>query len=730
MNEAAADSPAITTVAIAATFTAEPVEASLRFWMEELGIPAKISFAPYSQVFQQLVDPSSLLSGNRNGINVLLVRLADLAPAGVGPEDGFTPDIQTFLSAMKGAAERAGAPYLVCFCPSPPAGPDRGHEERIAGALRALPDVQAFTSGQLLSSYPVAEVFDPDADLQANVPYTPELFTALGTLVARRIYGLNNAPYKVIAVDADQTLWSGVCGEDGPDGIRIDGPRRALQEFLVEQHDAGMILCLCSKNNEEDVAAVFDRRADMILRREHFAGWRVNWKPKSENLRSLARELGLGLESFIFLDDDAVACADVEANCPQVLTFPLPASPDAIAPFLRNNWAFDHRKVTKEASDRTAFYRQNAERREFEMESLTLEDFLAGLRLKTSILSIASDDLVRAAELTQRTNQFNATTIRRSEGSLQTLFQQGSEGLVVRVRDRFGDYGLVGAMIFSATSDALRVDTFLLSCRALGRGVEHRMLAKLGEIALERGLSRVDVPYRASGKNRPALDFLESAGAGLGSREGGADGEETLFRFPADRAAATRYEPPSTSPEAARESLERPEDAAALRTPADARPKAALLSSIATELSDAGEVTALIAAQRLARPEMDVPYVAPVTETEKQLAVMFEQLLGVERVGTQDNFFSLGGHSLLTMMLINRVRSEFHVEFPIAVLFEKGFTLAKAAQTVARFQKTAPAGRAPDALNHLLETLSDDEVRALVAEQETPVPGKSSPEKA
>jgi len=554
MSQAAADSPAITTVSIAATFTAEPVEAALRFWMEELRVPAKISFAPYSQVFQQLVDPSSLLSGNRNGVNVLLVRLADLAPAGVAADvgDAFSPDIQTFLSAVKGAAERGGAPYLVCFCPSPPAELDRGHEERIAGALRAMPDVQAFTSGQLLSSYPVAEVFDPAADRQANVPYTPELFTALATLIARRIHGLNNAPYKVIAVDADQTLWNGVCGEDGPDGIRIDGPRRALQEFLVSQHDAGMILCLCSKNNEEDVAAVFDRRADMILRREHVAGWRVNWKPKSENLRSLAGELGLGLESFIFLDDDAVACADVEANCPQVLTFPLPASPDAVAPFLRNNWAFDHRKVTKEASDRTAFYRQNAERREFEMESLTLKDFLAGLRLKTQILPVASDDLARTAELTQRTNQFNVTTIRRSEGSLQTLFQQGSEGLVVRVRDRFGDYGLVGAMIFSAASDALLVDTFLLSCRALGRGVEHRMLARLGEIALERGLSRVDVPYRASGKNRPALDFLESAGDGLGAREGegeaGADSEAKLFRIPAARAAAARYDPPFTSP--------------------------------------------------------------------------------------------------------------------------------------------------------------------------------------
>ena len=207
----------MTTIAIAATFTAEPVEAALRFWMEELRIPAKISFAPYSQVFQQLVDPSSLLSGNRNGVNVLLVRLADLAPAGVQARS--VPSLghpETFLSAVK---EPWSAPELRTWCASVrrlPRGSSRGQEGRIAEALRALPDVQAFTSEELLSAYPVAEVFDPAADRQANVPYTPDFYTALATMIARRIYGLNNAPYKVIAVDADQTLWSGVCGEDGP----------------------------------------------------------------------------------------------------------------------------------------------------------------------------------------------------------------------------------------------------------------------------------------------------------------------------------------------------------------------------------------------------------------------------------------------------------------------------------------------------------------------------------
>ncbi len=141
----------------------------------------------------------------------------------------------------------------------------------------------------LLDAYPVDEIFDPRGDRLAHIPYTPAFYAALGTMIARRIYALRSTPYKVIAFDADQTLWSGVCGEDGPLGVGIDPPRQAIQEFLVRQHDAGMILCLCSKNNDEDAAAVFESRPEMVLRRDLIVGWRVNWSPKSENLRSLAR---------------------------------------------------------------------------------------------------------------------------------------------------------------------------------------------------------------------------------------------------------------------------------------------------------------------------------------------------------------------------------------------------------------------------------------------------------
>src|SRR5262249_13644715 len=154
-------------------------------------------------------------------------------------------------------------------------------ETHIAREVAAVPGIHVVLSRELLASYPVATYEDKIADEIAHMPYTPDFFAALGTMAARRVHALRSKPLKVIVLDADQTLWSGVCAEDGPHGILIDTPRRRLQEFMIAQHDAGALLCLCSKNERADVDAVFALRADdMPLKREHFVGWKVNWSPK------------------------------------------------------------------------------------------------------------------------------------------------------------------------------------------------------------------------------------------------------------------------------------------------------------------------------------------------------------------------------------------------------------------------------------------------------------------
>ena len=223
---------------------------------------------------------------------------------------------------------------------------------------------------QELNAYPVEDYYDPQRDELGHIPFTPVFFTALGTALARKIYAIKSAPHKVIVLDCDNTLWKGVVGEDGMMGSDIASGWKVLQELMVAQQQAGMLICLCSKNNEADVVEVFEKRPDMPLKRAHIISWRINWMPKSENIKALASELNLGLDSFIFIDYNPVECAEVQARCPEVL-IQLPIDGD-ISRYLQHIWAFERLKLTEEDNQRTALYKQNLERDRFAKETLTI----------------------------------------------------------------------------------------------------------------------------------------------------------------------------------------------------------------------------------------------------------------------------------------------------------------------------------------------------------------------
>ncbi len=721
------------TIAITANFTAEPIEESLGFWMRELNILSKIEFAPYNQIFQQLLNPASLFSTNRHGINVVLVRLEDWGKFQDGGEgEAASPSIsyekiernvRDFGRALKSASQRSATPHLICLCPASRASVAdptltaffQQIEELMVSELRGMSGIYSVTTAELAVAHPAVTYNDPQADKLGHIPYTQAFFVTLGTIIARKIYALKSAPYKVIALDCDQTLWKGVCGEDGPHGIEIDPSRKALQEFMVAQHQAGMLICLCSKNNEEDVVEVFGQRSEMPLKRDHIVAWRINWGAKSDNLKALAEELQLGLDSFIFIDDDPVPCAEVQANCPEVLTLQLPQESSRIPEFLNHVWAFDRLKITGEDEKRTALYKQNVERERVRKESLSFEGFLAGLGLNIQISELQPQDIERVSQLTQRTNQFNFTTARRSGGEIQALCQVGeSECLVVKVSDRFGDYGLVGVMIFR-TDRAINVDTFLLSCRALGRGVEQLMLSKLGEIAKERGLDHVDVTFIDSGKNRPALDFLENVGTNFKKAIDGGH----FFRFPVEFAATIRYNPVITEPAVAGSSSAQPAPSLS-RTSHDGgtQSRSAILSRIATELYSVKKVLEVLESQKLrVRPELAEAYTAPRTPVDERLAGIWAQALGVSKVGIHDNFFQLGGHSLLGTLLISRVCDAFQVSLSLRDLFESP-TVAGLAQIIKQDQVEQASPQDIAAALRELDELSDEEIMALLANED------------
>ena len=580
-----------------------------------------------------------------------------------------------FCVALRSFMSQTTVPLVLCLGPRTPAAEadakqkaalDDAEEALLAEAGR-IANVHAIGSALPLRGYPVNDYYDSHSHHVGHIPYTPEGYAAIGTAIVRTIFNLKGNPFKVIVLDCDNTLWKGVCGEDGPSGIEVAAPYRTLQEFMIGQMNAGMLLCLCSKNNEKDALDVFDQRTDMLLKREHLVSWRINWNSKSANIKSLATELNLGLDSFIFIDDNPIDCAEVRINCPDVLTLQLPPDAESFPSFLNHIWAFDRTCSTNEDRHRTRAYQENMERQQYREQSLSLRNFVKGLQLRVDIAEATAEEIGRVSQLTFRTNQFNFTTIRRSENEIGTFLQrEQAHCLVVRVVDRFGDYGLVGVVMYETEADRYKVDTLLLSCRILGRGVEHALVSWLGQRAVEEEKRFVEITYLPTERNLPALEFITSIGDQYRNDAG------TSWTFPAERLASVEYDPDEkTSIEHEVPAIVNPERLAP--RPAWAfgvADRSERLQRIGEELYDIDRLAKAIDEYRLGKQPLRVADVTPGNTLEATLTNIWRKVLGRPRVGVNDNFFEAGGTSLKAVRVIAMIKKELNQTLSIVSLFE------------------------------------------------------------
>jgi FkbH-like protein len=677
-------------VAIAATFTAEGLEQPLACMLDAAGLALQVEFAPYNQVFQELLSGQGTLGRNAGGVNVVLLRLQDFT-RDADPAADATALVRKTADELVTAATayaRRGTPptVFVVMEPAPSVEPAlaaviRSCNDALAAALAPLANVLVLSS---VAADRLCETprHDPVADKLAHVPYTDDYFGALAIVLARQVHLLKVVAHKVLVLDCDNTIWRGVVGEDGPEGIGLDDEFLAVQRFAVEAQSHGALICLASKNAEADVMEVFDTRPDMHLRREHIVAHRVNWQAKSENIRSLATELNLGLDAFVFLDDNPIECGAMREMLPEVVTLQLPA-PGGIASFIDHLWTFDKASVTQEDLQRTAMYRQNAARESQEANAADIGEFLASLELKIAIAPPDESDWARMGQLTQRTNQFNFTTRRRSEAEMRALAGRDTV-LAVRVSDRFGDYGLVGAIVAQAHADRLEMDTFLLSCRVLGRGVEHAMVAHLGRLALERGLPEVLLPLYKTAKNEPALAFANSI---VATYRSGAE-PALQFKVPAAFAAEIRHRAGEDAAEviaAKRGDAAKPPKRGA--DPALAT-RSARYARLATELTSGPAVTAAWRAATRVTQRPRAAQAEPGTATERALVALWEEILGIAGIGIDDDFFALGGSSLQAARMIAEVAHARSVLLPLTTIIE--------APTIRRFSLRVDQGDVAD----------------------------------
>lgn len=325
---------------------------------------------------------------------------------------------------------------------------------------------------------------------------------------------------KCLVLDLDNTLWGGVLGEDGVDGIKLGGdyPGNAFsywQRALLQLSRNGVILAVCSKNNEADVQEAWDCNPFMELKREHFSALRINWTDKVTNIRDIADELNIGLDSFVFIDDNPAERELVKQMLPQVTVPDFPEKLYMLMPFFKElvERYFRIYAVTAEDRNKTQQYQANAMRRAQQARFADLDSYLRSLSMEIDIIPADDFNMPRIAQMTQKTNQFNLTTRRYTEADIRQRLNDGWRVYCMSVRDRFGDSGVTGAIFLEQIDwDTVGIDSLLLSCRVLGKGIEDAFLGTVLNLLHDEGVQKVVADYLPTAKNGQTADFYDRMG--------------------------------------------------------------------------------------------------------------------------------------------------------------------------------------------------------------------------
>ena len=336
------------------------------------------------------------------------------------------------------------------------------------------------------------------------------------------VRALTTGPKKVLILDLDNTLWGGVVGETGPLGIALgesaDGEAfRAFQRYLKDLAARGVVLAVASKNNPADAREPFEKNPDMVLTLDDFAAWEVNWEPKAVTIERISQTLNLGLDSFVFFDDNPAEREQIRQGLPEVAVVEVPEDPAEYVRALQAGLWFETTGLTGADLERVEQYAIERKRRELQQSFTTMDDYLRSLEMRAELRGMEDADLQRVVQLLAKTNQFNLTTRRHTrEDVLGLLARPRSVALTLRVRDRFGDHGLVSVLIAvpedGTEGDVLRVETWLMSCRVIGRTVEHFHFGALMDRARTLGYRTILGEFIPTKKNTPVAELYESLG--------------------------------------------------------------------------------------------------------------------------------------------------------------------------------------------------------------------------
>jgi FkbH-like protein len=534
-----APAPTVTyKIAVLGSVTTKPLIDLLDLYLQPGRIDALFYEADYDTIQQEFLDPNSGLHRFQPDCVIIVPTWRDLRHKPLAGDDAQTvkrrieAEVAAWATLWSIAAKQLEAQVIQSNFAAPPwrvlgnleARQPNAFGRYIAEVNTALadaapPGVTIHDADQLACAAGRWAWSDPRFYHQAKLPCAPEYLVDYAHSLAALVLAQSGAAKKCLVLDLDGTLWGGVIGDDGLGGIRLghgdpEGEAfTSFQTYIKSLAQRGVIIAICSKNDEAIARQVFDQHPEMVLRAEDVSCFVVNWDDKATNLGRIAEKLNISLNSLVFFDNDPAERSLVRRLRPEVAVPEVPADPSNFIQALDQQRYFEALSLSGEDLQRSKFYQANEQRQALESSATDIESFLKSLNMAARIQPIDAISLERAAQLISRSNQFNLTTRRYSSADLASIVSNPDwMTLTVSLSDRFGDNGLISVLLAHDEGDALMVDTWVMSCRVLKRGVERLLLNHLVANARSRGRVRILGEYLATPKNALVGDHYEGLG--------------------------------------------------------------------------------------------------------------------------------------------------------------------------------------------------------------------------
>lgn len=529
-------------VAVLGSFTTDFLKPCLIVEAARRGLSADVWLAPFGQIEQQALDRNSSLHEQKADVILILPQLEQMAPELTFrflafDQESLQQKSQQLLERLQNVLQSiraVSAAKILMANFTPPVWCAAGLADvsletsqaqfiqdlnrRVSAMCHQMPDVLVLDVHRAATEVGLDRWRDQRLEFLAKAPWSTEAMGKVAKLMARQLRSWFKPISKCLVLDMDNTLWGGVLGEAGIQGIALgpDYPGNVFVDFqrrILALRDSGILLAAASKNNAADVEEVLAHHSSCLLKREHFAAFEVHWEDKATSLRRIATTLNIGLDSLVFFDDNPAERAWVKEQLPQVTVLEVSSNILSYAATLADCGCFDLTTLTSEDRRRSQLYSEELQRHELQAQTGSLGDFLRSLDMTLTFGEADEDSLPRIAQLLGKTNQFNLTTRRHSAAELKAMQEAGALILWAKLRDRFGDNGLIAVGIALPEKAATwRLDSFLMSCRVIGRGVETALLIALAQRARAQGADSLLAEFVATSKNQPAANFLPQMG--------------------------------------------------------------------------------------------------------------------------------------------------------------------------------------------------------------------------